>query len=103
MADAKQSGGTSASQTVEQPLDLIRLSLGERVLVKCRGGRVLTGVLNSFDGHLNLILGECEEVHTEVMVDEDTGEEISKVSKRSMELLFVRGDAVILISPPLRR
>ncbi len=36
----------SASQTVEEPLDLIRLSVDEVVLVKCRGGRELQGRLH---------------------------------------------------------
>ncbi len=36
----------SASQTVEEPLDLIRLSLDERIYVKCRGGRELRGRLH---------------------------------------------------------
>ena len=40
------SAAASASQTVEQPIDLIRLSLGERILVKCRGGRQLRGHLH---------------------------------------------------------
>ncbi len=38
--------GKSASQTVEEPLDLIRLSLDERIVVKCRGGRQIKGVLH---------------------------------------------------------
>ena len=36
----------SASQTVEEPLDLIRLSIDEIILVKCRGGRELQGRLH---------------------------------------------------------
>jgi len=36
----------SASQTVEKPLDLIRLSLDERIYVKCRGRRELRGRLH---------------------------------------------------------
>lgn len=38
--------------TVERPIDLIKLSLDERVMVKCRGDRVLRGKLHvSFHGH----------------------------------------------------
>ncbi len=55
----------SASHTVEQPLDLIRLSLNERIFVKCRGGRELRGVLHGYDQHLNMVLGNCEETHTQ--------------------------------------
>jgi len=106
MAAAPQAGvdteQKSASQTVEEPLDLIRLSLDERIYVKCRGGRELRGRLHAYDQHLNMVLGEVEETITVVEFDEETSEGIPKVSKRKMDLLFVRGDAVILVSPPLR-
>ena len=44
-AAAPSTTGMSASRTVEEPLDLIRLSLDERIYVKCRGGRELRGKL----------------------------------------------------------
>lgn len=69
----------SASQTVEEPLDLIRLSLHERITCKCRGGRTLKGVLHAYDQHLNMVLGEVEEILTQNEVNEDTLEEIVKV------------------------
>ena len=59
-------------------------------------------VAQAFDQHLNMVLGEVEEVVTSVEVDEETYEEIIKTSKRQIDMLFVRGDGVILISPPLR-
>jgi len=46
----------SASQTVEEPLDLIRLSLDERIHVKCRGGRELRGKLHVRDLVVVLLL-----------------------------------------------
>mmetsp|Transcript_8698 Transcript_8698/g.9879 ORF Transcript_8698/g.9879 Transcript_8698/m.9879 type:complete len:104 (+) Transcript_8698:24-335(+) len=93
---------SSASQTVSEPLDLIRLSLDERIYVKCRGGRELRGRLHAYDEHLNMVLGNVEETVTQVEIHEETYEEIVKSSKRKVELLFVRGDGVILVSPPLR-
>jgi U6 snRNA-associated Sm-like protein LSm3 len=92
----------SASQTVEEPLDLIRLSIDEEVLIKCRGGRELRGKLHAYDQHLNMVLGDVEETLTEVTVDPASGEEKVSQTKRSMELIFVRGDVVVLVSPPLR-
>jgi len=92
----------SASDTVEVPLDLIRLSLDERVFVKCRGSRELRGVLQSFDQHLNLILSEVEETIKVDAVDQETNEVVVQVTKRTVPMLFVRGDAVILVSPPVR-
>ena len=88
--------------SINTPLDLIRLSIDEKVFVKCRGDRELRGRLHAFDQHLNLILGDVEETITSREVDEETEEEIVKTSKRNIEMLFVRGDVVILVSPPLR-
>lgn len=35
-----------AAQGIQEPFDLIRLSLSERVFVKLRGDRQLTGILH---------------------------------------------------------
>jgi U6 snRNA-associated Sm-like protein LSm3 len=43
------------SVAVEEPLDLIRLSLNERVYVKLRQDRELRGRLHAFDQHLNMV------------------------------------------------
>eukprot|EP00793_Prasinoderma_coloniale_P006288 PRCOL_00001118-RA len=88
--------------SVKEPLDLVRLSLDEKVYVKCRGDRELRGTLHAYDQHLNMVLGDVEETLTTVEVDAETGEEIVKVAKRTMDFLFLRGDSIILISPPLR-
>ena len=85
---------------VEQPLDLIRLSLEERIYVKLRNDRELYGKLHAYDHHLNMIMSDIEEVITSVEVDEETYEEIYKTSKRNIPLMFVRGDGVILVAPP---
>ncbi|KAG1174957.1 hypothetical protein G6F70_002342 [Rhizopus microsporus] len=87
---------------VEEPLDLVRLSLDERIYVKLRGDRELRGVLHAYDGHLNMVLGDVEETITIVDVNEETLEEVIRTVKRTFEMLFVRGDGVILVSPPSR-
>ncbi|KAG1872768.1 like-Sm ribonucleoprotein [Suillus tomentosus] len=93
-----------SSSGIQEPFDLIRLSLSERVFVKLRGDRELTGVLHAYDGHMNLILSDVEE--TIMIVDPIEGgmdgHGTVKVAKRKMEMLFVRGDGVILVSPPSR-
>ncbi|XP_055882352.1 uncharacterized protein LOC106054071 isoform X2 [Biomphalaria glabrata] len=89
-------------QTVEEPLDLVRLSLDERIYVKMRTDRELRGRLHAYDQHLNMILGDVEETVTTSEIDEETYEEIFKTTKRSIAMLFVRGDGVILVSPPMR-
>ncbi|CAJ0937188.1 unnamed protein product, partial [Mesorhabditis belari] len=88
--------------TVEQPLDLIRLSLDEKVYVKMRNDREIRGKLHAFDQHLNMILSNVEETVTTVEVDEESFEEIYRQTKRTLPMLFVRGDAVILVSPPMK-
>ncbi|EAS28111.3 U6 small nuclear ribonucleoprotein [Coccidioides immitis RS] len=94
MADEADGGAPSFSE----PLDLVRLSLDEIVFVKLRGDRELKGRLHAYDSHCNLVLGEVEE--TVYVVEEDENEEeIIKTIKRQEDMLFVRGDSVVLISP----
>ena len=40
-----------------EPIDLVRLSLDERIHVKMRGDRDLRGKLHAYDQHLNMVLG----------------------------------------------
>ncbi|KAG2470685.1 ABTB1 protein, partial [Polypterus senegalus] len=91
-----------AANTVEEPLDLIRLSLDERIYVKMRNDRELRGRLHAYDQHLNMILSDVEETVTTIEIDEETYEEIYKSTKRNIPMLFVRGDGVVLVAPPLR-
>ncbi|EEQ90008.1 small nuclear ribonucleoprotein [Blastomyces dermatitidis ER-3] len=109
MADADVGGAAPFSE----PLDLVRLSLDEVVFVKLRGDRELKGRLHvsgsgipaivvdlrmAYDSHCNLVLGDVEE--TIYIVEEDESEqEIIKTIKKQEEMLFVRGDSVVLISP----
>lgn len=58
--------------------------------------------VQAFDQHLNMVLGDVEETITTYDIDTETYEEIIKTSKRQVDMLFVRGDGVILVSPPLR-
>ena len=75
---------------IQEPFDLIRLSLSERVFVKLRGDRELTGILHvcfihklmsieprltnffiqAYDGHMNLIMSDVEE--TIMIVDPES-------------------------------
>uniref|UniRef100_A0A2I3GPA7 U6 snRNA-associated Sm-like protein LSm3 n=1 Tax=Nomascus leucogenys TaxID=61853 RepID=A0A2I3GPA7_NOMLE len=83
------------TNTVEEPLDLIRLSLDEN-------DRELRGRLHAYDQHLNMILGDVEETVTTIEIDEETYEEIYKSTKRNIPMLFVRGDGVVPVAPLLR-
>ncbi|KAJ3736521.1 like-Sm ribonucleoprotein [Lentinula guzmanii] len=88
-----------SSSGIQEPFDLIRLSLSERVFVKLRGDREMTGILHAYDGHMNLILSDVEET---IMIVNEGEQATVSVAKRKMDMLFVRGDGVILVSPPSR-
>jgi len=69
-----------AVKTLEESLEKI-------VLIKLKGGKVLRGLLQGYDNHMNLILGEAEEV-------------IEDGQNDVLGTIVVRGDNVIIISPP---
>ncbi|KAI9667320.1 MAG: U4/U6-U5 snRNP complex subunit lsm3 [Bathelium mastoideum] len=75
MADADN----DTAPAVQEPLDLVRLSLDEVVFVKLRGDRELKGRLHAYDSHCNLVLGEVEET---VYVFDDEDEEQQDVKAR---------------------
>jgi small nuclear ribonucleoprotein len=64
-------------------------SLGKTVLLRLRGGKSIRGLLRGFDQHLNLVLEKAEDV-----TDKGNTEELG--------LIIVRGDNVVMISPPPR-
>ncbi len=65
-------------------------SLNKVVLVQLKGGRNVRGRLYSFDQHMNLVLEEAEDVTN------------SEAAKR-LGTIIVRGDNVVLVSPPPKR
>ncbi len=68
---------------------ILEESLGKIVLVRLKGGKSLRGKLKGFDQHLNLVLEETE--------DTTDTESVKKLG-----VIIVRGDNVIIISPPPR-
>ncbi len=65
-------------------------SLNKVVLVQLKGGRSVRGRLYSFDQHMNLVLEEAEDV---------TNSDAAK----KLGTIIVRGDNVVLVSPPPKR
>lgn len=49
-----------------------------------------------------MILSGAEETITTVEIDEETYEEVYKTASRTIPFLFIRGDSIILVSPPMR-
>jgi len=62
-------------------------SINKNVLIKLKGGKTITGLLQGFDQHMNLLLDQTEEIPSE-------GE------SKSLGSIVVRGDNVVMISPP---
>ncbi|NHJ38523.1 MAG: RNA-binding protein [Asgard group archaeon] len=71
----------------DRPMDLLSMSLNNIVLVKLKGGRQLRGKLRNYDAHLNLTLEDAEEI-------------IDEGENTSLGTIILRGDNVIIISPP---
>jgi len=87
------------ARTLEEPLDLIKLSLDETVIVKMKGERELVGRLHAFDQHMNLVLGGVEETIRRLVDNNGDGGVEWKTEVKKKGMLFIRGDAVILLSP----
>ncbi len=62
-------------------------SVGKVVLIKLKGNKVIRGSLQGFDQHMNLILESSEEMLPDGKVN-------------PLGTIIVRGDNVVLISPP---
>lgn len=79
---------------VSEPLDIIKLCLDEQIYVKLRGFREMKGKLHGYDSHCNMVLGDA--IETIYSVDETTKEITS--AKENHQMVFVRGDSVILVT-----
>jgi small nuclear ribonucleoprotein len=73
----------------EMTTKILEESLGKIVLVRLKGGKSIRGRLKGFDQHLNLVLDETQDT----TITENV---------KQLGLIIVRGDNVILISPPPR-
>ncbi|CCH61515.1 hypothetical protein TBLA_0E04630 [Henningerozyma blattae CBS 6284] len=78
--------------SLDAPLDLLKLNLDEKIYVKLRGARELSGILQAFDSHCNIVLSDAIETKYELVDGE------LKSTERNSEMLFVRGDSVTLIT-----
>ena len=68
-------------------LKVLDESINKVVLIKLKGNKTIRGNLFGFDQHMNLLLDQSEEIPSEG----DT---------KSLGSIVVRGDNVIMISPP---
>jgi len=80
-------GTSDIRLSVDMAVKVLDESLGRVVLIKMKGGKVIRGTLQGFDQHMNLLLEEAEE-----LIDEG--------KTTSLGTIVVRGDNVVIISPP---
>jgi small nuclear ribonucleoprotein len=73
--------------SVDMAVKVLDESINQVVLIKLKGGKTLRGSLLGFDQHMNLLLESSEEIPIE-------GE------TKSLGTIVVRGDNVVMISPP---
>ena len=73
--------------SVDMAVKVLDESINKMVLIKLKGNKTIRGNLLGFDQHMNLLLDQSEEVPSE-------GDSIRLGS------IVVRGDNVIMISPP---
>jgi small nuclear ribonucleoprotein len=67
-------------------IKLLKDSIRKPVIVKVKNGRLIRGFLIGYDEHLNLVLKDAE------FIDKEEPEQIGNI--------ILRGDNVVLISPP---
>jgi small nuclear ribonucleoprotein len=73
--------------SVDMAVKVLDESLGKVVLIKLKGGKVIRGNLHGFDQHMNLLL-------------EDSVELLEENRANDLGTIVVRGDNVVIISPP---
>jgi len=70
----------------ERPLDVLQNSLENPVLVGLKGNKEYRGTLKGYDMHMNIVLGDADEIQD--------GTPVRKLGK-----VVIRGDSIIFISP----
>lgn len=73
--------------SVDMAVKVLDDSINQTVLIKLKGGKTIRGSLLGFDQHMNLLLDSSEEISTDG-------------NSKSLGTIVVRGDNVVMISPP---
>ena len=69
-----------------KPLSVLNSSINSRVMVELRNSKEFRGILDGYDPHMNLVLRNATEY-------------VEKELTQEYDLVIVRGDNVIYISP----
>lgn len=71
---------------IERPLDLLNESKGKEILIELKDGKQIVGTLLAFDIHINIVVDNAKEI-------------VNNEIKRSLGIVFVRGNTILWISP----
>jgi small nuclear ribonucleoprotein len=74
------------NQRPQRPLDTLGQANNSPVLIKLKDEKEISGILQSFDMHINLVLNDAEEL--------ENGEVL-----RRLGTILIRGDNIVYISP----
>ena len=72
--------------TMMKPLSVLNQAVGKNVMVELKGRKEYRGVLDGYDPHMNVVLRNAEEYADGQL-------------RRRLNVVIVRGDNVIYISP----
>ena len=68
------------NNVLNQPDDLLKIALNKQVKIRVKDSKDITGLLQAFDEHYNILLTEAKELD------------------KKIGTLYIRGDVVILLS-----
>lgn len=71
--------------SIDVTIQVLKENVGKRIMIKLKGDKIVKGVLEKFDQHMNLILSDA----TEYKNDQAT----------SLGNMLLKGDNIIIISP----
>ncbi|HET7642253.1 MAG TPA: LSM domain-containing protein [Nitrososphaeraceae archaeon] len=72
--------------SIDVTVQVLKENIGKNIVIKLKGDKVVKGILEKFDQHMNLVLSDA----TEYKKDEES----TKLGN-----LLLKGDNIIIISP----
>lgn len=68
------------NNVLNQPEDLLKIALNKQVKIRVKDSKDVTGILQAFDEHYNILLTDAKELD------------------KKMGTLYIRGDIVVMLS-----
>jgi small nuclear ribonucleoprotein (snRNP)-like protein len=80
-------------QQYQRPIDYLKESEGQVILIKVKRNRLFSGTLGSFDDHLNLFIKNCAQLFEYQDEEGNLREE-----RENLGDIVIRGDNVIFVN-----